>query len=207
MQNSSDQSIISSHLVNLYSQLALLEKQNDNTLINNSKHLKSLLDSYHNNYLYLKARYKIEQERIDHRFDSETHCTQAYFTTKKAELKEHLLDRLRRKRKLVVDEIRSVIDIHSRTFDVDPLFITMQNPHPLQTKAYNFRQRPDIGQQISAINDEEFISTNGILPSILQQQTTRKRLVGAFNIFQSPKWTLKDEECEDDFKMISYSRK
>ncbi|CAF1039111.1 unnamed protein product [Rotaria sp. Silwood1] len=207
MQNSFDQSIISSRLVNLYSQLALLEQQNDNTSISDSKHLKSVLDSYQNNYLYLKSRYKTEQERIDRRFDFETSCTRAYFAAKKAELKEHLLDRLRRKRKLVIDEIRSDIDIHSPTFNVDSLFITMQTSHPLQTKAYNFRQRPDIGQQTSMINEEEFFSTNGILPSMLQQQPTRKRFVGAFSIFQLPKWTIKDEECEDDIKMISNSRK
>ncbi|CAF2991482.1 unnamed protein product [Rotaria sp. Silwood2] len=207
MQNSSGQSIIGSHLVNLYSELALLEQQNDNTSINDSKHSKSLLDSYNNNYLYLKARYKIEQERIDRRFDFETHCTRAYFATKRTELKEHLLNRLRRKRKLIIDEIRSVIDIHSHTFDVDTLFITMQTPHRLQSKAYNFRQRLDIGQQTSTINDEEFYSTNRFLPSTLQQQTTRKRLVGAFSMFQLPKWTIKDAECEDDLKMISNSRK
>jgi hypothetical protein len=40
-----------------------------------------------------------------------------------------------------------------------------------------------------------------------QQPAARKRLVGAFSIFQLPKWTIKDEECEDDLKMISNNRK
>jgi len=35
-------------------------------------------------------------------------------SVKKSKLKELLLDRLRRKRKLVVDEMRSAIDIHFR---------------------------------------------------------------------------------------------
>ncbi len=207
MQTSSDLSIIDSHLLNLYSQLAALEKQNYNTLTIDSNRLKSSLDSNHNNYLHLQARYNIEEERIDRRFNLETRCTRAHFTTKKSELKEHLLDRLRRKRKLVLDEMRSVIDIHSRSFDIEPLFLTMQAPHPLQSKAYNFRQRPDIGQQTSNIFEDDFLSTTGILSPLPQQPAARKRLVGAFSIFQLPKWTIKDEECEDDLKMISNNRK
>jgi hypothetical protein len=205
MQNSSlhnHHSIIDSHLVNLYSQLAILEQQKFD-----STRLKSLLDSYHYNCLHLKARYKIEEERIDRRFDAETRCTRAHFAAKKGELKEHLLDRLRRKRKLVVEEMRSAIDINSRSFDADPLLVTMQPPHPLQAKAYNFRQRPDMGQGTSNMMDDELISTSGILSPIPQQQTARKRLVGAFSLFQLPKWTVKDDECEDDLKMISNSRK
>jgi len=207
MQNSSDLSIIDSHLLNLYSQLAALEKQKYNTLTIDSNRLKSSLDSNQNNYLHLQARYNIEEERIDRRFNLETRCTRAHFATKKSELKEHLLDRLRRKRKLVLDEMRSVIDIHSRSFDIEPLFVTMQGPHPLQSKAYNFRQRPDIGQQTSNIFEEDFLSTSGILSPLPQQPAARKRLVGAFSIFQLPKWTIKDEECEDDLKMISNNRK
>lgn len=210
MQNLSHQSIIDTHLLNLYSQLATLEQQNHNTLTIDSNRLKSLSDSYHDNCLHLKARYKIEKERIDRRLDLETRYTRTHFAAKKSELKEHLLDRLRRKRRLVVDEMRSIIDINSRSFDVDPLLITMQPPHPLQAKAYNFRQRSDIGQQPSNILEEEFISTPGISSSIQQQQqqqTARKRLVGAFSIFQLPKWTIKDEECEDDLKMIFNIRK
>jgi len=205
MQNSSDLSIIDSHLLNLYSQLAALEKQKYNTLTIDSNRLKSSLDSNQNNYLHLQARYNIEEERIDRRFNLETRCTRAHFATKKSELKEHLLDRLRRKRKLVLDEMRSVIDIHSRSFDIEPLFVTMQGP--LQSKAYNFRQRPDIGQQTSNIFEEDFLSTTGILSPLPQQPAARKRLVGAFSIFQLPKWTIKDEECEDDLKMISNNRK
>ncbi|CAM4741468.1 unnamed protein product [Rotaria magnacalcarata] len=186
IHNSGDQSIVGSHLIKLYSQLAKLEQQNDNP---------STVES--------KPRHKTEEERINRRFDIETRSTQAYFAAKKSELKEHLLDRLRRKRKLVIDEMRTVIDINSRSLDVDPLFIALQTSHPLQTKAYNFRQRSDIGQQPSSIGEEEYLTQLGML----QQQTTRKRLVGAFNIFQLPKWTVKDEECEDDLKMISINRK
>ena len=95
----------------------------------------------------------------------------------------------------------------------------MQPPHPLQAKAYNFRQRPDIGQQTttssSAANDDEFSSlltmnvmgSSGILSPIPPQQAARKRLVGAFSIFQLPKWTIKDDECEDDLRIITNSRK
>ncbi|CAF0967375.1 unnamed protein product [Rotaria sordida] len=215
-------SIIDSHLVNLYGQLAALEQQqqqqHSNSSSIDSNRLKSLLENYHYNCLQLKARYKIEEERIDRRFDLETRCTRAHFAAKKSELKELLLDRLRRKRKLVVDEMRSAIDIHSRSFDVDPLLVTMQPPHPLQAKAYNFRQRPDIGQQTSSssnINDDEFstlltmtnIGTSGILSPMPHQQAARKRLVGAFSIFQLPKWTVKDDECEDDLRLILNSRK
>lgn len=198
-----DQSIISSHLINLYSQLATLEQQGDNTSRIDSKRSKSLQDSHQHDYLYLRARYKIEEERIESRYDMETRSTKAYFASKKAELKEHLLDRLRRKRKLLVDEMRSSIDINSRSFDIDPLFVTMQAPHPLQTKAYNFRQRSDIPPQASGIGDDEYLSQIGIL----QQPTTRKRLVGAFSIFQLPKWTIKDEECENDLRMIMNNRR
>jgi len=136
---------------------------------------------------------------------------------KKSELKELLLDRLRRKRKLVVEEMRSAIDIHSRSFDADPLLVTMQPPHPLQAKAYNFRQRPEMGQQptSSNTNDDEFstlltmnnIGSSGMLSPMPQQQAARKRLVGAFSIFQLPKWTVRDDECEDDIRLISNSRK
>lgn len=211
-------SIIDSHLLKLYSQLAALEKQqHSNTSTIDSNRLKSLLESYHYNCLQLKARYKIEEERIDRRFNFETRCTRAHFDTKKSELKEILLDRLRRKRRLVVEEMRSVIDIHSRSFDADPLLVTMQPPHPLQAKAYNFRQRPDMAQQTSSsiINDDEFsalltmnnIGTSGILSPVPQQQAARKRLVGAFSIYQLPKWTVKDDECEDDIRLISNTRK
>lgn len=212
-------SIIDSHLVNLYAQLAALEQQHhSNPSSIDSNRLKSLLESYHYSCLQLKARYKIEEERIGRRFELETSCTRAHFAAKKSELKELLLDRLRRKRKLVVDEMRSAIDIHSRSFDADPLLVTMQPPHPLQAKAYNFRQRPDMGQQStssSLTNDDEFstlltmnnIGTSGILSPMPQQQAARKRLVGAFSIFQLPKWTVKDDECEDDIRLISNSRK
>jgi hypothetical protein len=214
---SSTSSIIDSHLVNLYAQLASLEQQqHSNSSSIDSNRLKSLLESYHYNCLQLKARYKIEEERIDRRFDLETRCTRAHFAAKKSELKEVLLDRLRRKRKLVVDEMRSAIDIHSRSFDADPLLVTMQPPHPLQAKAYNFRQRPDIGQpSTSNSNDDEFsalltmntIGSSGILSPIPQQQAARKRLVGAFSIFQLPKWTVRDDECDDDIRLISNNRK
>jgi len=213
---SSTSSIIDSHLVNLYTQLAALEQHANSSSIDSNR-LKPLLESYHYSCLQLKARYKIEEERIDRRFDLETRCTRAHFATKKSELKELLLDRLRRKRKLVVDEMRSAIDIHSRSFDADPLLVTMQPPHPLQAKAYNFRQRPEMGQQSTSsnINDDEFstlltmnnIGTSGILSPVPQQQAARKRLVGAFSIFQLPKWTVKDDECEDDIRLISNSRK
>jgi hypothetical protein len=92
----------------------------------------------------------------------------------------------------------------------------MQPPHPLQAKAYNFRQRPDIGQPSSSnLNDDEFstlltmnnMGTTGILSPAPQQQQARKRLVGAISIFQLPKWTVKDDECEDDIRLISSSRK
>ena len=178
-----------------------------------------LFDAYRHSCLQLKARCKIEKERIDRRFDAETRSTRVQFTTRKSELKEVLLDRLRRKRKLVVDEMRSAIDIHSRTFDADPLLVTMQPPHPLQAKAYNFRQRPDMGQQTSSSSttsmDDEYsallsmtsTSTNGILSPIPQQQVARKRLVGAFSLFQLPRWTVKDEECEDDLRSITNNRK
>ncbi|UJR25347.1 hypothetical protein I4U23_006697 [Adineta vaga] len=219
--SSSTSSIIDSHLVNLYAQLASIEQQhaNSSTTTIESNRLKSLLESYHYSCLQLKARYKIEEERIDRRFDLETRCTRAHFQAKKSELKELLIDRLRRKRKLVVDEMRSAIDIHSRSFDADPLLVTMQPPHPLQAKAYNFRQRPDIGQQTptssSTTNDDEFSSlltmnamgSSGILSPIPPQQAARKRLVGAFSIFQLPKWTIKDDECEDDLRLITNSRK
>ncbi|CAF0730340.1 unnamed protein product [Adineta steineri] len=209
MQNSSDQSIIDSHLINLYSQLSTFDQQNHNISTADSNRLKSLSDFYHYNCLQLKARYKIEEERIDRRFDLETRTTRAQFAAKKTELKGHLLDRLRRKRKLVVDEMHSIIDINSRSFDMDPLFITMQASNSLQSKAYNFRQRPDIGQQTSNMYEEEFLSTTGGILSPIPQQppTARKRLVGAFSIFQLPKWTIKDEECEDDLKKISNIRK
>jgi hypothetical protein len=211
-------SIIDSHLVHLYAQLAGLDQQNSNSPSIDSSRLKSLLDSYHCSCLHLKARYKIEEERIDRRYNTETRCTQAHFAAKKSELKELLMDRLRRKRRLVVDEMRSAIDIHSRSFDADPLFVTMQPPHPLQSKAYNFRQRPDMGQQISSLstNDDDFltssssintIGTSGILSPIPQQQAARKRLVGAFSLFQLPKWTIRDDECEDDLRLILNSRK
>ena len=204
-------SIIDSHLVNLYAQLALLKQPNSHCLSIDSSRVKSLLDSYHCNCLHLKARYKIEEERIDRRFDSETRCTRAHFAAKKSDLKEHLIDRLRRKRKLVVEEMRSAIDIHSRSFDADPLLITMQAPHPLQAKAYNFRQRPELGQSVLGMPDDEFamasVSSNGMLSPIAQPQIARKRLVGAFSLFQLPKWTVKDDECEDDLKLIANSRK
>jgi hypothetical protein len=199
MQNSSQQSIIDSHLINLYSQLSSLKQQNPNTFTIDGNRLKSLLDSYHHKCLHLKACHKIEQERINRRYDLETRYTRTHFTTKKKELKEHLFDRLRRKRKLIVEEMRSIIDINSRTFDTDSLFLTTQAPHPLQSKAYNFRQR----SETSNTPEEE----NGIFSPTPQQQTARKRLVGAFSIFQLPKWTIKDEECEDDLKMILYNRK
>ena len=205
------QSIIDSHLINLYSQLAALKQQNSSCVSIDSARLKSLLDTYHHNCLHLKARYKIEEERIASRFESETRCTKAHFAAKKSELKEHLLDRLRRKRKLVVDEMRSAIDIHSRSFDADPLLITMQPPHPLQAKAYNFRQRPDIGQSSSGTTEEEFsinsISGIGVLSPIPQPQIARKRLVGAFSLFQLPRWTVRDDECEDDLRLIANYRK
>jgi hypothetical protein len=219
LSSPSTSTIIDSHLVNLYAQLAALEQQqHTNSSSIDSNRLKSLLESYHYSCLQLKARYKIEEERIDRRFDLETRCTRAHFATKKSELKELLLDRLRRKRRLVVDEMRSAIDIHSRSFDADPLLVTMQPPHPLQAKAYNFRQRPDIGQPSTSsvnTNDEEFstlltmnnIGTSGILSPMPQQQAARKRLVGAFSIFQLPKWTVKDDECEDDIRLISNNRK
>ena len=216
-------SIIDSHLFNLHSQLAMLEQQHSFSSSIDSNCLKSLIEAYHYSCLQLKARYKIEEERIDRRFDLETRCTRAHFAAKKSELKELLLDRLRRKRKLVVDEMRSAIDIHSRSFDVDPLLVTMQPPHPLQAKAYNFRQRPDMGQQPGALssssssntNDDEFstlltmnnINASGILSPMPHQQAARKRLVGAFSIFQLPKWTIKDDECEDDLRLISSTRK
>ena len=123
-------------------------------------------------------------------------------------MKEHLLDRLRRKRKLVVDEMRSAIDIHSRSFDADPLLITMQPPHPLQAKAYNFRQRTDVGQTTSTFNDDEsMLNSIGNLSPIPSAQLTRKRLVGAFSLFQMPRWTVKDEECEDDLRLICQTRR
>jgi hypothetical protein len=216
--SSTTSSIVDSHLVNLYAQLAALEQQqHTNASSIDSNRLKSLLDSYRYSCLQLKARYKIEEERIDRRYDLETRCTRAHFAAKKSELKELLLDRLRRKRKLVVDEMRSAIDIHSRSFDADPLLVTMQPPHPLQAKAYNFRQRPEMGQSSSTSNliDDEFstlltmnnIGSTGILSPVPQQQQARKRLVGAFSIFQLPKWTVKDDECEDDIRLISNSRK
>jgi hypothetical protein len=205
MQNSSNQLIIDSHLVSLYSQLDKLKQQNPNTLTIDGNRLKSLLDSYQLNCLHLKTRYKIEEERIDRRFDLETRCTRAQFIAKKSQLKEHLLDRVRRKRKLIADEMCSIVDIHSRSFDANPLFIPMQASHSLQTKGYNFRQRTDMGQQTSNIIEEEYPSTSGILSP--QQPTARKRLVGAFSIFQLPKWTIKDEECEDDLKIILNNRK
>jgi hypothetical protein len=219
--SSTASSIIDTHLVNLYAQLAALEQQQQtNSSSIDSNRLKSLLDTYRYSCLQLKARYKIEEERIDRRYDLETRCTRAHFAAKKSELKELLLDRLRRKRKLVVDEMRSAIDIHSRSFDADPLLVTMQPPHPLQAKAYNFRQRPEMGQPSSSssssnINDDEFstlltmnnIGSTGILSPVPQQQQARKRLVGAFSIFQLPKWTVKDDECDDDIRLISSSRK
>jgi hypothetical protein len=64
-----------------------------------------------------------------------------------------------------------------------------------------------MGQQTSNIIEEEYPSTSGILSPISQQPTARKRLVGAFSIFQLPKWTIKDEECEDDLKIILNNRK
>ena len=204
-------SIIDSHLIKLYSQLSTLKQQNPNCISVDSTRLKSLLDTYHNNCLHLKARYKIEEERIDSRFDSETRCTRTHFASKKSELKEHLLDRLRRKRKLVVDEMRSAIDIHSRSFDADPLLITMQPPHPLQAKAYNFRQRSELGQTTSNNFDDEFslntMFTSGSLSPLPQPQIARKRLVGAFSIYQLPRWTVKDEECEDDLRSIAHCRR
>lgn len=207
MENSSDQSIIGSHLVNLYSQLSSLEKQHDNSFTMDSKYFKSLSDSYESHCLHLKARYKIEEERINRRFESETHGTRASFTAKKADLKEQLLDRLRRKRKLVADEMRSSININSRSFDANPLFDATQAVHPIQTKVYNFRQRPDIGQPTFTLNEDDFLSSSGILSPMFPQQAARKRLVGAFSIFQLPKWTIKDEECEDDLKMILNNRR
>jgi hypothetical protein len=211
-------SVIDSHLASLHGQLANLDKQYSSSSSIDSTRLKSLLDAYHYDCLQLKARYQIEQERIKRRFDAETQCTQTQFTARKSELKELLLDRCRRKRKLVVDEMRSTIDIHSRSFDADPVLTTMQTPHPLQAKAYNFRQRPDMNQQatssyymndddISAILTMNTIGTNGILSPMPQQSTARKRLVGAFSLFQLPRWTIKDDECEDDLRSIGYNRK
>ena len=180
-------------------------KQDDNV---NSIRWKTLLDHYQHQRLQLKARYKIEEERIDSRFDLETRSTRAHFASKKSELKELLLDRLRRKRKLVVDEMRSAIDIHSRSFDADPLLITMQPPHPLQAKAYNFRQRTDVSQPTSITNDDEFtLNSIGNLSPIPSAQLTRKRLVGAFSLFQMPRWTVRDDECEDDLRLISHTRR
>src|SRR5271169_5656173 len=74
---STTSSIIDSHLVNLYAQLAALEQQQQHTNSTpiDSNRLKSLLESYHYSCLQLKARYKIEEERIDRRFDLETRCT------------------------------------------------------------------------------------------------------------------------------------
>jgi hypothetical protein len=188
-----------------------MKQQTSHTMSMDTTRLKSLLDSYHYNCLHVKARYKIEEERINSRFESETRCTRAHFAAKKSELKEHLLDRLRRKRKLVVDEMRCAIDIHSRSFDADPLLITMQPPHPLQAKAYNFRQRSDMGQATSACIDDDsainHIFNNGILSPIPQPQIARKRLVGAFSLFQLPRWTIKDDECDDDLRLIGHHRK
>lgn len=212
--------MIDSHIGHLRQQLATLEKQSFNPSLMDPHSLKPLLDKYHYNRLQLEARYRIEEERITRRYEAETRSTRAQFTAKKSELKEILLDRLRRKRKLVVEEMRSAIDIHSRSFDADPLLVTMQPPHPLQAKAYNFRQRPDMGQQTSSsstgsyTNDDEFssllainnINSNGIL-SPIPQQAARKRLVGAFSIFQLPKWTVRDEECEEDLRSITNNRK
>lgn len=217
----STSSIIDNRLVNLYADLAALEQRHasSSTPSIDPNRLNALLDAYRYSCLQLKARYKIEEERISRRFDLETRCTQQHFQAKKSELKELLIDRLRRKRKLVVEEMRSAIDIHSRSFDADPLLVTMQPPHPLQAKAYNFRQRPDIGQQTTAssstANDDEFSSlltmnvmgNSGILSPIPPQQAARKRLVGAFSIFQLPKWTIKDDECEDDLRIITNTRK
>ena len=211
-------SIIDSHLVHLHAQLANLNQQYSNTSSIDSNRLKALLDTYHYNCLQLKARYKIEEERINRRYDAETRSARAQFTTKKSEFKEILLDRLRRKRKLVVDDMKSVIDIHSRSFDADPLLVTMQPPHPLQAKAYNFRQRPDMGQQnpsSSYTADDEYSSlmnmnnmiAGGILSPMPPQQAARKRLVGAFSLFPLPRWTIKDEECEDDLRLITNTRK
>jgi hypothetical protein len=44
-----------------------------------SNRLKSLLESYHYSCLQLKARYKIEEECIDRRFDLKTRCTMNLF--------------------------------------------------------------------------------------------------------------------------------
>jgi len=49
MLNSSDQPIIDSHVVSLYSQITTYKQQNSNTLTIDSK---SLLDSYHSDCLY-----------------------------------------------------------------------------------------------------------------------------------------------------------
>lgn len=211
-------SIIDSHIVHLHAQLANLNQQYSTTSTIDSTRLKSLIDSYEYNCLQLKARFKTEEERINRRFEAETRSTRTQFSARKTELKEALLDRLRRKRKLVVDEMRSAIDINSRSFDADPLLLTMQPPHPLQAKAYNFRQRPDMAQQNSSTNysgEEDFSSlfnnnalgTAGILSPIPTQQAARKRLVGAFSIFQLPRWTVRDDECEDDLRLITTSRK
>ena len=214
--SSTTTSMIDAHIGHLRNQWAQLEKQSSNPSLMDPNCLKPLLDKYHYHRLQLEARYRIEQERITRRYDAETRSTRAQFAAKKGELKEILLDRLRRKRKLVVEEMRSAIDIHSRSFDADPLLVTMQPPHPLQAKAYNFRQRPDMGQQTSSSstgsynNDDEFstllamnnIGSNGIL-SPIPQQAARKRLLGAFSVFQLPKWTVRDEECEEDLKSIA----
>ena len=73
----STQTILDTHLVKLYAQLAAIKQQNDST------RWKTLLDNYQHHRLQLKARYKIEEERIVNRFDSETRCTRAHFSTKK----------------------------------------------------------------------------------------------------------------------------
>jgi len=210
--STSTTSTIDKNLSYLYKQLFDLEQSSSNY----NEKLKLLLEQYHFSCLHLKARYKIEQERIEKRFENEQKSSHTQYQLKKCELKELLIDRLKRKRRqLIEQDTKNSIDINSKTFDYKTAttssLISNHHAHSTTTKAYNFRQRRGSGGTGNGGEqpEEEFfqLATPTTIVSagngISSTNAPRKRLVGAFSLYQMPKWTIKEQEQDDDLKMIN----
>ncbi|CAF1494877.1 unnamed protein product, partial [Didymodactylos carnosus] len=133
------ESTFDQHLKFLYAQLCEFQQQPSSTNVvynhDYEEQLQTLFDKYQLDCLRLKAHYKIENERINKRYDNEIKQSQQTYLMKKYELKELLLDRLKRKRKLLEQDKYS-IDIHSKSFDYKTYPLIGGNC--ISTKAYNF---------------------------------------------------------------------
>ncbi|CAF1263871.1 unnamed protein product, partial [Didymodactylos carnosus] len=229
------ESAFDQHLKFLYAQLYEFQQQQrlpSTKVVHNHDYeekLQTLFNKYQLDCLRRNAHYKIENERINKRYDNEIKQSQQAYLIKKYEVKELLLDRFKRKRKLLEQDKHS-IDIHSKNFDYKTRPIIEGNS--INTKAYNFRQRQTQSSTLSSIpflfplTTDQQDTGSGHSPPLTQDSSItlelmtlpttsttntslsllgtvpRKKLVGAFNLFSLPKWTIKDQDCDDDLKSI-----